>query len=147
MKSTATVSMRPIPQPRMLQNQLWQTIPEGFHRMGTQADRSSEEHCVPSTVPGPPGQRTRIRFHLCDCWGEHSGDPEQGQAERKEHRRLQHLCLFDGLPSPNDIRRATSRSGRKIRGESRPKSSGSIDGHDLAYKCPHVDPTRASIDY
>jgi len=88
--------------------------------MGTQADRTSEEHCVPSTVPRPPRQRTRIRLHLRDCWGEHSGDPEHGQAERKEHCRLQHLRLFDGFPSPDDIRRATSRARRKIRRQSRP---------------------------
>src|SRR5207247_9173058 len=74
---------------RRCTHQLWQTIPEGFHRMGTQEDGSGEEHSIPPAVSSPPGQRTRIRLHLCHSWRKYPGNPEQGAAERKEPHRIQ----------------------------------------------------------
>src|SRR5437667_10542238 len=82
--------------------------------MGTQEDRLGEEHGVSSAVSRPPGQRTRIRVHLRDYWGEYTGDPEQGEKERKEPPRLQHLRLFHGLPGTNDLRKAPTRIRSEI---------------------------------
>ncbi|OLC63266.1 hypothetical protein AUH73_02680 [archaeon 13_1_40CM_4_53_4] len=83
-------------------------------RMGTQENRVGKEHGVSSAVSRPSGQRTRIRVNICDNWGEHTGDPEQGEKERKEPPRLQHLRLFHGLPGTHDLRKATTRIRNEI---------------------------------
>src|SRR6266566_6016642 len=87
--------------------------------MGTQENRAGEEHGLSSAVSVSPGQRTRIRVHIRYYRREYKGDPEQGQAERKEPPRLQHLRLFHGLPGTHDLRKATTR----IRSEIEPRTN------------------------
>src|SRR6266487_3522431 len=82
--------------------------------MGTQENRAGEEHGVSSAVSGSPGQRTRIRVHIRYYRREYKGDPEQGEKERKEPPRLQHLRLFHGLPGKNRLRKAITRIRGKI---------------------------------